>query len=62
MNSESGKSYRYYIKTYDDVSIRVRKPGRDIIKAAAAAQGESMRQYIIAAINTRLALDGKTIR
>lgn len=39
----------------DRVSIAMPKGKRDTIKAAAAAAGESMNQYIIAAVDGRIA-------
>lgn len=41
----------------DRVSIAIPKGKRDTIKAAAAAAGESMNQYIISAIDERMGRD-----
>ena len=41
----------------DRVSIAMPKGKKDDIKAAAAAVGESMNQYIVAAINQRMEQD-----
>ena len=41
----------------DRVSIAMPKGNKDDIKAAAAAAGESMNQYIIAAVDQRLERD-----
>lgn len=44
----------------DRVSIALPKGKKDEIKAAALAAGESMNQYIIAAVDARIERDGKT--
>lgn len=44
----------------DRVSIALPKGKKDEIKAAALAAGESMNQYIIAAVDARMEQDGKT--
>ena len=41
----------------DRVSIAIPKGRKDIIKAAAAAAGESMNQYIITAVDERIGRD-----
>ena len=41
----------------DRVSIAIPKGRRDVIKAAAAAAGESMNQYIITAVDDRMERD-----
>ena len=41
----------------DRVSIAIPKGRKDVIKAAAAAAGESMNQYIITAVDRRIELD-----
>ena len=43
----------------DRVSIALPKGKKDEIKAAALAAGESMNQYIIAAVDARIELDSK---
>lgn len=50
---------RYERKTYDLVSFRIKRDGsdfvtRDQIKAAAAASGQSVNQWIIDAIRDKL--------
>lgn len=48
---------RYEHKTYDKITVRLRKDGeltRDQIAAAAAASGESLNEYIINAVKKRL--------
>ena len=42
----------------DRVSIAIPKGRKDVIKAAAAAAGESMNQYIITAVDRRIELEG----
>lgn len=42
----------------DRVSIAMPKGKREMIKAAAAAAGESMNQYIIGAVDERMERDG----
>ena len=42
----------------DRISIAIPKGRKDVIKAAAAAAGESMNQYIITAVDRRIELDG----
>ena len=41
----------------DRISIAIPKGGKDAIKTAAAAAGESMNQYIITAVNKRIESD-----
>ena len=41
----------------DRVSIAIPKGRREVIKAAAAAAGESMNQYIITAVDERMMRD-----
>lgn len=43
----------------DRVSIAMPKGKKDTIKAAADAAGESMNQYIIAAVDQRMERDGE---
>ena len=45
----------------DRVSIAIPKGRKDVIKAAAAAAGESMNQYIITAVDRRIELDGSQL-
>ena len=48
---------RYMQKVYDRLNVLVPKGRRDEIKAAAAASGESMNQYIVTAIDQRMERD-----
>ena len=41
-------------KSYDRLNVLVPQGRREDIKAAAAAVGESMNQYIVTAINQRM--------
>lgn len=47
-------SQRYIDKNYDIVNIKVRKPGREYIKQEAEEAGQSMRQFVIQAINAQM--------
>lgn len=58
--SERGARQRYIYKNYDTLNIKLRKPGGEILKTAAAEAGESQRQFIIRAINARL--DGEKVQ
>lgn len=51
---------RWDAANLDRVSIAIPKGRRDIIKAAAAAAGESMNQYIIMAVDERMERDKTT--
>lgn len=42
--------YRYAVKVYDEVKIRVMKGQKDIIKAKADQAGQSMAEYICSAL------------
>ena len=46
----------------DRVSIALPKGKKDDIKAAAAAAGESMNQYIIAAVDQRMQRDKEQVQ
>ena len=46
---------KYMKKKYDRTLITVKKGELEAIKAAAAAEGESMNQYIITAVERRMA-------
>lgn len=48
---------RWDEKNLDRVSLAMPKGKKENIKAAAAAVGESMNQYILAAVDTRLKQD-----
>ena len=48
---------RWDDKNLDRVSLAMPKGKKDSIKAAAAAVGESMNQYILAAVDARMERD-----
>ena len=50
---------KYMKENYDVYQIRMPKGQKDIIKAHAEAQGESVNQYIITSINQRIERDDK---
>lgn len=50
---------RWDAANLDRVSIAMPKGKKDDVKAAAAAAGESMNQYIINAVDQRMELDNK---
>lgn len=43
-----------YLEKLDEIRIRMPKGKKDDIKAAAAAVGESMNQYVISAVDQRM--------
>lgn len=48
-----------YVKTnYDRINVTMPKGQREIIKAAAAAAGESVNSYIVKAIEERMKNEG----
>ena len=49
-HTSSAVRMRYNSKSYDQVSFRLRKGQRETIKAAADAAGQSMAEYICAAL------------
>lgn len=49
-HTSNAVKYRYAVKAYDSVQIRVLKGQRDRIKAAADQAGQSMAEYICAAL------------
>ena len=50
------KAVAKYMKTnYDEIKTRIPKGRKDVVKAAAAAQGESLNGFISAAIDERMA-------
>ena len=51
---------RYNAKAYDELKIRVSKGNKDIIKAHAAAQGESINGYIKKSIDDRMKRDSSS--
>ncbi len=53
-------SVNKYVKAnYDRINVTMPKGQKDIIKAHAEAQGESVNQYIITSINQRIERDDK---
>ena len=50
---------RWDEKNLDRISIAMPKGKKESIKAAAAAAGESMNQYILSAVDARLERDGE---
>lgn len=53
--SEAAKkaSMKYIAENLEEVRFRVRKGERDVLKAEAAAQGLSVTQYVVQAINEK---------
>ena len=49
---------RYIAKAYDRVNLVLKKGNKERVRAAAAAQGESLNGYICRAIMDRLERDG----
>lgn len=49
-----------YLEKLDEVRIRMPKGHKDDIKSAATVAGESMNQYIINAVEQRMARDEAT--
>lgn len=45
---------KYNKKTYDKITIRVRKEETETIKAAAAASGDSLNMYCLNAIREKM--------
>ena len=43
-----------YLEKLDEIRIRMPKGKKDDIKAAAAAVGESMNQYVVKAVDQRM--------
>ena len=50
---------KYVQNNYDRVVLTMPKGKKEDIKAAAAAAGESMNAYIIAAIDEKMSCDGR---
>lgn len=48
---------KYMKENYDVYQIRMKKGQKETIQAAAAAAGESINQYIIAAVEQRMERD-----
>ena len=48
----------YKREHYDRIDIRFRKGGRALLQSAADSVGESVAEYVRAAVKTRLVSDG----
>ena len=57
MEARKEGNKRWDDKNLDRVSLAMPKGKKDSIKAAAAAVGESMNQYILAAVDARMERD-----
>lgn len=53
---------RYNAKAYDELKIRVSKGNKDIIKAHAAEQGESLNGFVNRAIDEAMKRDSASER
>lgn len=53
------KASAKYLDKLDEVRIRMPKGRKDVIQSHAAAQGESMNQYIISAVDQRMKKEQK---
>lgn len=51
---------RYNAKAYDELKIRVSKGNKDIIKAHAAEQGESLNGFVNRAIDEAMKRDSSS--
>lgn len=49
---------KYNAKAYDRIALQVKKGRRDIIRAHAAAQGESVNGFVNRAIDETMKRDG----
>lgn len=60
--SESQKkaSAKYNLKAYDRIELKVKKGEKDLIKAHAEKQGESLNAFINRAISEAIARDNLT--
>ena len=60
--SESQKkaSAKYNLKAYDRIELKVKKGEKDLIKAHAEKQGESLNAFISRAISEAIARDNLT--
>lgn len=56
--TSSAVKERYNAKTYDDIRLRVSKGQKEVIKAHAAARGQSVNGYIVEAVNEKIERDG----
>ena len=57
--SQQKAVHKYVKANYDRIELTVPKGQKDVIKAHAEAQGESVNQYIITSINQRIERDDK---
>ena len=48
---------KYDAKNYDKICVRIKKGQRDILKAHAEEQGESLNGWIVSAIKAKLKQD-----
>ena len=58
-NSQTRAKNKYNAKTYDSLRIVVKKGRKDIIKAHAEKQGESINGFVSRAIDETMERDGK---
>ena len=50
--------YKYMAKAYDRINLTVPKGQREVIRAHAAAQGESVNGFLLRAIKQTMERDG----
>ena len=50
---------KYNAKSYDEIKVRVSKGNKDIIKAHAERNGESLNGFVNRAINETIQRDGE---
>ena len=50
--------YKYMTKAYDRINLTVPKGQREVIRAHAAAQGESVNGFLLRAIKLTMERDG----
>lgn len=55
--SQKKAAEKYLAEKVEDIRIRVPKGQKDIIRAHAAGQGESMNQFVIRAISETMSRD-----
>lgn len=51
------KATENYLKTQEEIKIRVKKGRKDEIRAAAERSGQSLNGYIVTAIDEKIARD-----
>ena len=59
-NSQTRAKNKYNAKNYDSLRIIVKKGNKDIIKAHAAEQGESLNGFVNRAIEETIKLDSSS--